>query len=372
MRLIAILLASTALFAAEPVEHHDTGAQIAEKLLALTGGKHMRIVWQQRIGGVPTTHPLWHPGSPDYRLMAFDTRTPEIRELVPGPTTCYTPVFTTDGAQVIYFRGPSDEKGEAKVEVAPGSKPWNSPEALNGDPEAGTSQILAWDQSKPTKPRTLCQGWVMHAWRDPKTGVEWLYLNRPPADGQPAVLVRQRLDDPKKFEPVFDESVYATGAGISADGTRMSGMFPWPKCGVANLVDKSWKLYQQGCWSNLAPDNSYRSFVFNGDHRYVHMFDKDGENKREVRMDSMPGVDNGTDVYAPRWTNDARFFVVSGPLHNPGLNWDSPMSNRAEIYVGKFDEAFTKVTDWVRITDNCVYDSFADAWIDPGTAAKKK
>ncbi len=374
MRLIAILVGAVSLVGAAEGEHHDTGAEIAKKLLVLTGGKHMRIVWQQRIGELPKTHAVWYPGSADYRLMGFDTRDHEIRELVPGPTRCFAPVFTTDGKQVISYRGPSDDKGEAKWESVAGAMPWNAPEVLKADPEkldVGTSQIVAWDQRKPSKPRTLTQGWVLHAWSDPKDGVEWLILNRPPAAGQPPVLVRQRLDDQKKFEPVYYEAVYAPGAGISADGTRLSGMFPWPNCGVLYLADQTGKIYHQGSWPNLAPDNSYRSFIINDHYRSVHMFDKDGKNKREIRFDTMPEVDGNADVSAPRWTNDARFVVVSAPLHDPGQSGQNPMSNHADIYVGKFDEAFTKVTDWVRITDDDVYDSFADAWIDPAAAAKK-
>ncbi len=173
-----------------------------------------------------------------------------------------------------------------------------------------------------------------------------------------------------EFKPMLEEGVYTPGAGLSADGTRMSGTFPWPKCGVVDLAKDDWTLYSQGCWPNLAPDNSYRAFVFTGDHRRVNMFDHGPGNPREVVINTMPGVDGNTDVYAPRWTNDPHLFVVSGPLHEPGLNWDAPMSNRAEIYVGRFDDGYTKVVAWLRITDNAVYDSFADGWVD--NAARRK
>ncbi len=345
----AALFAAGTAVAADPADN-----PIAAKLLELTGGRHMRIVWMQRMNELPKDRPVWQPGSPDYKLMAFDTAEPGERELLAGPTTCYMPIFTPSGKQVIYFTGPPNDKGEVQ--------------AAHAD---GVSLILAWDQHKPSKPKPLTPGWVMHTWSEPKTGTECLFVNRSPAAGKPVVLCRQRVDDAKRFEPMFDEAVYG-GIGASADGTRMAGMFPWPKCGVANLVDKTWKLYSQGCWPNLARDNSYRAFVFTGDHKRVNMYDQDATNQREIMVNSMPGVDGSTDVYAPRMTNDPRLFVVSGPLHEPGQDWNAPTSDRADIYVGRFDEAFTKVTNWVRITDNAVFDSYGDGWVEPANPGKKK
>ncbi len=350
MGLALILASAVSTGAAETT----AGASVAAQLLKLTGGRHMRIVWMQRVGPLPPSDPVWLPASADYRLMTFDTTDGKERELLPGPTKCYAPKLTKDGKSVIWFEWPGA--------VVSG----NSGEALA---TGGASSFIAWDGKGGPKRLIEGGGWVVDTWQDPVTRTQWAYASLSADGGKSYGTSRVRIDKPTIIEPIFDEPSFNNGRFISGDGKRICGSFgAGANCGVADLTlkDGSWKLYQQGCWPNIAPDASYRAWVFTGSHREVVMFDKDGENKRTVAVNTMPGVDGNADVYAPRWTNDPRLFVVSGPLHGAGSN----MSDRAEIYVGKFDERFTKVTDWVRVTDNSVYDSYADGLVAPAAVSK--
>ena len=45
---------------------------------------------------------------------------------------------------------------------------------------------------------------------------------------------------------------------LSADGARAGGLYPWSESGIAELPNGPWKKYGFGCWTSLAPDNSYR------------------------------------------------------------------------------------------------------------------
>ncbi|NQT18867.1 MAG: hypothetical protein HQ592_04120, partial [Planctomycetes bacterium] len=144
---------------------------------------------------------------------------------------------------------------------------------------------------------------------------------------------------------------------VSADGTHAGSEFPWPNAGVAMLPDVSWKQYGNGCNGCMAPDNSYRYFHMGGTtgHQGVMMYDAGGANKREVWFKNILGMERGHS-WIPRWSTDVRFLTVNCPIGGNG----------AEVYLGQFDEEFTKVVRWIKITNQPGQDTKAYCWIDPG------
>ncbi len=215
--------------------------------------------------------------------------------------------------------------------------------------------VVNWDGAKHRK---LVPGFASDVWADPHTGKTWV-LVRTGNGTEKNPIIRYRLDNPEISEMVWDKT--ATGHNLvpwfrlSADGKMAADAFPWSSCGVANLASRMWKQYAGGCWPSIAPDNSYRTFVFQGNHRDVTMFDADGRNRRTVKINQAPGI-NGRDVYYPRWSSDSRFLTMTGP----GVG-----GREAELYLGRFDGNFNAIQKWVRVTHNNTGDFFGDAWIQP-------
>ena len=243
-------------------------------------------------------------------------------------------------------------------EVAGYTKPLLTPDGnrvVFSNRRENTIYLVDWDGSNRRK---LTNGVASHVWKDPHNGVEWVYVRTGAGNlGQP--IVRHRIDDPRVKEMVWDKSHAGIGEipwfRTSADGTRAVDAFPWPQCGVALLPNRSWKQYSGGCWPSIAPDDSYRMFVFQGNHRAITMFDRDATHRRTIAINKAPGV-NGRDVYHPRWTNHPRFLTMTGP----GIG-----GNRANLYLGRFNAKFSAVEQWVQITHDDKGDFYGDAWIKP-------
>ncbi|MAF10410.1 hypothetical protein CMK11_08160 [Candidatus Poribacteria bacterium] len=305
LRLVAILCAIS----------FGAFAGVEDAVVSLTGAR-TRLVWVRDEGGV-------------HAVYGFDTEDGRgVRRVVTDVRTYAKPIFTQDGSRVVFTR-----RSENAV------------------------YIVNWDG---TGLRKLVSGFASDVWRDPATGVDWLYV-RDDDGGGTNPLVRYRLDDPSVVEtfwrqtPLGHEQV--PWFRLSHDGTRAADAFPWPRCGVATLTgEPTWREYTNGCWPSIAPDDSYRMFVFNGDHRTVTMFDADAQNRRTVRINDAPGID-GEEVYYPRWSNHPRFMTMTGPRIGKASG---------ELYLGRFNEGFTAMDGWVRITYDNTADMEGDAWIDPG------
>jgi hypothetical protein len=203
--------------------------------------------------------------------------------------------------------------------------------------------------------RKLVDGFASDVWRDPRTGIEWLYVRS--GDGaQKNPIIRYRMDDLTTKEVVWKRTPtghkLVTWFQLSADGKRAGDAFPFGNCGVASLETGNWKKYGSGCWPSLAPDDSYRLFYFLGNHYEILLFDKGGGNPRKVKVNGMP--DKGADkVYYPRWSNNARFLTVIAPER----------SQESDLFIGRFDEEFTQIESWARVTHDSKADHFGDAWI---------
>lgn len=257
-----------------------------------------------------------------------------------------------------------DGKGEHRILSAGGnySKPFLTPDGeqiVYTDRKENKFYIVNWDGSNG---RELGSGYASDVWRDPSNGIFWVYYRGGNGKTKGGVM-RQRLDDPKVKEKVWDKT--PTGHEVvpwfrlSADGTHVATAFPWSSCGVADLTKGNWEKYGGGCWASMAPDNSYRYFHFNGSHRDISVYEAGKKDYRKVSVAGGPGVGNSK-VYFPRWGNDVRLLTVGGPK----------FSDKQEILLGRFDSKFTKVEKWVKVSHNDKMDLYGDVWTKRGWEVK--
>lgn len=226
--------------------------------------------------------------------------------------------------------------------------------------------VVNWDG---TGLRKVADGVAAEVWKDPATGTEWLYcitgdVTGPAFTGQP--VVRCPLDRPEVQEMVWDK----TGVGLdnfqlSEDGSAACGLFPWPAAGLAALPNKGWERYAKGCWTSMAPDDSRVFWVFDGLHRNVSLY-RPGERRGwKVNINGAPGI-GGFEVYHPRWSNDRRFMVVTGPYKvGDSKNRILGGGTDVEVYLGRFKRDLSGIEDWLRLTHNDKPDFYPDLWVEP-------
>jgi hypothetical protein len=209
--------------------------------------------------------------------------------------------------------------------------------------------IAGWDGRGAKK---LVDGFGLCVWNDPATGKEWLYFS----DKAYGVRIdRCPIDSTAHRELVWNRSAVSIRFRVSADGKYGGGEFPWSKAGVVSLPNGTFSEYGSGCNSMIAPDNSYRFYHMLGTHREITMYDSGGTNSRNINLGSAPGV-GSRNLWIPKWSNNPRFFTMSGP--------GGPEGSFHDIYFGEFDSSFTKVEKWLRITDNPdTADIYAYAWV---------
>ena len=299
-------------------------ADAAAEVKALTGAR-TRIVWARDAGD---GHDAF-AGGDTFKLMGLDTHDGRgEREILATPSNYAKPLVTPRGGRVVFTNRRTDK-----------------------------TFVVNWDGSNL---REITAGWAADVWLEPATGVEWVYVRT--GSGNATPIVRYQIDKPDVREPVWDKTpVDIDSFQLSADGTRAAGMFPWPESGVAELPGKTLKIYGKGCWTALAPDNSCRFWHLDGSHRNLILFDAGGANKRTVPISNAFGID-GCEVYHPRWSNNARIITLTGPYRG-GI---PAGGSGVQLFMGKFNAAFTAVDQWVQVTCDNKADLFGDAWIDPG------
>jgi hypothetical protein len=310
-----------------------TGAargQADAEVRALTGAR-TRVVWcQDQAPDGPGNDP--EGVGDNHRLVGLDTDDGlgerEILSTVSGYTK---PLITDDGGRVVFSNRVNNRV-----------------------------YIVDWDGTNLTE---VTSGFASDVWRDPATGIDWIYVRT--GDGGPANSIwRFDADDPATSEVVWDQTdvgyVRQVWFQVSGDGTRAAGTFPWSDCGVAVLPNVSWDRYGEGCWTNIAPDTSYRFFHFSTTHYSVDLYDPPGVNMRTIDLRGAPGID-GYDIYFPRWSNHVRFLTMAGPMTS-GPDWGG---TTVEVYLGRFDPDLTGVEAWVQVSRNDRADYWGDAWIAP-------
>ena len=300
---------------------------------SLTGAR-TRIVWVQDHS----------PASNDtgakknkLRLMGFDTKDGKGERAILAKLSNYAkPLLTPDGKRVVF-----SNRIAKKVYV------------VNFD-GTGLKEVVA--------------GFAVDVWADPKTGYWWVYVQTGGGDRKSqSPIYRYRLDKPKVRRLVWNRTVArADNFQLSRDGTRAAGLFPWPNGGVAVLPNVSWEKLGRGCWTSLSPDNSYLFWVFDGPHRNVYLSAPGRPGNWKVNINSAAGI-NGYEVYHPRWSNHVGVMAMTGPyMVGKKKNKIRGGGKEVEIYLGRFNDEFTTIEKWVRISHNKRGDFFPDAWVEGG------
>jgi hypothetical protein len=219
-------------------------------------------------------------------------------------------------------------------------------------------------------PREIGSGYALDVWRDPASGRDWVYAAVDRSQNRDAPyqrIVRFPLDAPDAREEVWSNGdVSMDNVDLSRDGRRLGGMFPWPRGLVVDTATRRATALGRGCWSSLAPDNSYLLWVFEGTHRHLFFHTADGRHRWRATINTIPGGDNRR-MYHPRWSNHARFFVTTGPYDTDALGKKKKGTGRGvELWVGRFRDDLRAVEAWARVTENNEGDFFPDLWVEGG------
>lgn len=306
----------------------------AADLKTLTGDA-TRVVWCQDIGKGTDT---MAEGS-ELCLMGLDTEDGRgERVILATPANYAKPTFTPKGDRIVY-----SNRRESKM------------------------YVVNWDGAGQ---HTLGDGFALDTWLDPATGIEWVYYGVDPVEHRGTsfkTIRRRQIDHPEIMEPIWSRTIVSQDFEVSADGWRSASAFPWPDCGLAELPNESWKAFGKGCWPALAPDNSYRLWIFDGAHRNLTLIDTDTGERWSVPINTAPGT-AGYEVYHPRWSNHPRFMSMSGPYKiGEGQNRLGGGGPEVEIYVGRFSPDFKTIESWCRVTRNQRPDFYPDVWVASGS-----
>ncbi|CAN5436806.1 hypothetical protein BH23VER1_BH23VER1_31560 [soil metagenome] len=322
-------------------------------------GVSWRAVWSQS---------LQHPDDPwqrlpDDRLCVAEriasTETgsasqpaepPPTRVLLDGPGSFVRPFFSPDG-NTIYYSTRLDD----------GSTNLRSYE----------THAIGWDGGDG---RRLADGFACDTWTDPASGQAWMFAAEDLFDTGRVLsarrIVRYPIGEPQDREVVWDAAeVTVMNPEIAHDGKTFSSTFPWPNGGVAELGTTRWEKTENGCWPSLLPGSSEIGWVFDGTHRNAQIWSHGQKKSRLVRLNGNPDM-LGYEIYHPRWTNHPNFFAHTGPyLDGEGGNRIGFGGPAVEVYIGKFDNALTRIVAWERVTTNDVADFAPDVWIADGAGA---
>jgi Concanavalin A-like lectin/glucanases superfamily len=296
-----------------------------------TGG-HTRVVWVTDARNKDS-----FAERNQLQLMGYDSRDGQGERIICAErANYYRPLITPDGDQIVF-----------------------------SNRQNLTIYVVKWDGSD----RRLLKapGCASEVWRDPQTGKTWIYYQESVRDFTKPVR-RFPIDEPEKVETVWSSSIIqaAPSFQLSRDGKMAASTFPWPSSGVAELPNVAWRKHRDGCWPSMAPDDSYLSWTFDGPHRNLFMTRAGEKNSWKINISKAPGV-NDYEVYHPRWTNDVRYMVMTGPYtsgHKKIKLWDG--GDDVEIYLGKFNEEFRDMEAWFRLTTSRTGEFFPDVWIADG------
>jgi hypothetical protein len=298
-------------------------------LHALTGA-HTRAAWVQGDGTDPDA------GGDQLILMGFDSHDGRGERVILGERRSRTmPRLTPRGDRIVF-----------------------SSRIVPGPPEIFVVKFDGTDLRK------LADGYAMALWQHPADGSEWVYAGSDNKQWDFRTVTRFPIDAPSRRELVWNTTMVSMeGFGVTPDGRRLTGQFPWPGAGVVDLASKTFKKLGEGCYTSVSDARGPLFWYFDGAHRNVTMVDVDTGARWVVNLNNAPGFD-GAEVSHPRWTNHPRFLTLTGPYNRGGPNQSRTGGKQTEVYVGRFSGDFSKVEAWARVTNNAWGDSHPDVWID--------
>jgi hypothetical protein len=313
----------------EPAGQAPPAIGPAADVRALTGAP-ARFVWVQGDDTDPETE------GDQLMLMGLDTEDGVgERVLIGEPRSIVKPRLTSSADRIVF-----------------------SSRILPGPPEIF---IVNWDGSGLRK---LADGFAMALWRNPADGSDWVYAGTDNQRYDFATVTRFPIDAPARRELVWNTTLVSMeGFAVTPNGRQAGGLWPWPSAGIADLRGKTWKKFGEGCWTSLTDARGPLFWYFDGAHRNVTMVDAGAGTRWMVNLNGAPGFE-GAEVSHPRWTNHPRFLVMTGPYNQGGANQVHSGGPQVEVYLGRFSEDFSRVEQWVRVTNNGGGDWHPDAWID--------
>ena len=301
----------------------------------------LRVVWTRDVGDGTDFFSLGE----ELVLMAHDSRDGRGERVVLGEAASYAkPLITPDGKSIVF----SIRRQNAVY-------------------------AIDWDGSGL---RWIADGFGLDVWADPVDGRQWVYVGADEAPTDPPsypVVRRHWLEDPTVSEIVWDaQPVSGDSFQVSADGRTASALLPWPTAGVVDLQTGTWRRLGEGCWTAFSPGEEPLFWYFDGAHRNVTIVNIDTEERWQVSVNDDPAF-GGFEVYHPRWTNHPRALVVTGPYTvGDRANKIRGGGNQVEVHVGFFDETFTSVSSWTRVTHNDEPDFYPDAWVELGMLPERR
>jgi len=332
---------------------------VAAQVLKLTG-THTRLVWIRHLGqgrtnrdGEDEDRDLRIYGEPGgHQLVVLDTKEGKERVFQAGPGSFANPLITRDGGHVIWSDVTKKNSWIAD---------WSGKDKrLLSDGETFFVLCTQWDAAKKTEWAYAYDG--MTAWatilpvqEEKREAMGSKNVWRFPIDKGPAAK-----------ELVWSKTQIGVYWTVSGDGKKAASVFPWPKTGIADLPDGQWADLNPGgdwgCWSCIAPDESYRFFFFQGNHKIIEMFDPGKKTARTIPVTDMPGNNNKHDSVCPRFANHPRFLCIGSPL---SFNAKNP----GDVHLGRFDAGWTKIEEWVQVSLHPNRDVMLSAWLENGVTS---
>lgn len=306
----------------------------AARLRAFAGAP-ARLTWIRQIAGDGNDPFCW---GDQLVIMGLDTEDGRGERMVVSEVSNYhRPMLTRSGKQIVFSRIQTRE-----------------------------AFVVDWDGGEP---RRLGEGYAAAVWQDPATGTDWAYLADNGREGwdrhHAQALYRVQIANPSVRELVWDRATFTIdNLQLSADGSRACAQFPHPRAGYADFGKQSWTPLGRGCWTSMAPDNSYLVWIFDGPHRNITIHDPKADTAWLVPINTAPGMD-GFEVYHPRWSNDRRFFAITGPykVGRPGDNLIAAGGPLVNVWIGKFADDLKSVAGWQQITDDPSGNFYPDLWV---------
>jgi hypothetical protein len=333
--LLSILPTQT--WAESTVAKGETAAISERGILA---SSRLRVVWVQDMGDGRDVDTM---GS-NLRLMGLDTGDGKGERAILGTGNYTKPLITPRGDRVVYTN-----RTQRKI------------------------YVVNWDGSGL---RELSGGFGLAVWRDPRDDREWIYYGFEEMQKGgltcPAVS-RTLLDRPGTGELVWNKApVNVDSFQLSEDGLLAGGNFPWPEGGVAELPNKSIKIFTKGCWPAFTTVKGKPFYwIFDGSHRNLTIFELRNNKRWQVSINGAPGID-GHEIYHPRWSNDSRVMAMTGPYKvGSGANRIAGGGREVEIYIGRFNADLTKIESWWQATRNDRADFFPDVWVASAEGVKQ-
>ena len=327
---------------------------------------------------------LWSCGPGQEPIVSSaSVQTPSISPVVSQPDSPWIRVawtrdvgdgtdFVSLGNQLLLMAYDSrDGRGERVIQGGPASyaKPFISPsgnEIVFSLRAQNKVFAIAWEGRER---RRIADGFALAVWADPTTGDEWVYVGEDQAATDPPSyrsVYRYRLANPQHRELAWDaQPVSGDSFQLSANGRYAGALLPWPHAGIADLSTGTWKAIAEGCWTDFAGDGNSLFWFFDGAHRNLTLVNTETERRWQVPINGASGID-GFEVYHPRWTNNSRYLVVTGPYTvGRRANKIRGGGKQVEIWLGQFSADLSAVEQWRQITHNDAADFYPDAWIDP-------